>query len=193
MTNIYAQEEEIINIENIDGIILGGSSSSVYENAQWISKLRDQIKVIYTHNIPLLGCCFGSHIIADTLGGMIGKGKTSELGIQTVSLTRNGEKDPLFYNLPNEIDVITSHEDDIFSIGNMGTRLAYNQVSSYQSFSFGALTKGVQFHPEYTIDTLNKMEEIYGIEKTSKNVSYVGKQIIDNFFQHIVYENKYGK
>jgi GMP synthase-like glutamine amidotransferase len=193
MTNIYAQEEEIINIENIDGIILWWSSSSVYENAQWISKLRDQIKVIYTHNIPLLWCCFWSHIIADTLWWMIWKWKTSELGIQTVSLTRNWEKDPLFYNLPNEIDVITSHEDDIFSIGNMWTRLAYNQVSSYQSFSFWALTKWVQFHPEYTIDTLNKMEEIYGIEKTSKNVSYVWKQIIDNFFQHIVYENKYWK
>lgn len=189
--NIYAQEEEITNIEDIDGIILWWSSSSVYENAQWIDKLRDQIKVIHARNIPLLWCCFGSHIIADTLWWTVWKWVASELGIQTISLTRNWQKDPLFYNLPNEIDVITSHEDDIFSIGNIWTRLAYNPVSSYQSFSFWALTKWVQFHPEYTIEALNKMEEIYRAEKTSKTVSYVWKQIIDNFFQHIVYKNKY--
>ncbi len=189
--NVYAQEKKIINIEGVDGVILWWSSSSVYENAQWIAKLRDQIKFIHAHNIPLLWCCFGSHIIADALWWRVSKWLMSELGVQTISLTKNWQQDPLFYNLPNKIDVITSHEDDVFSIGNIWTKLAYNSVSSYQGFSFWALTKWIQFHPEYTIDALNKMEEIYGVEKTPKIVSYVWKQIIDNFFQYIVYKNKY--
>lgn len=190
IVNVYAQEP-MINIADVDGIILWWSSSSAYENIHWISNLKELIKTIHTHNIPLLWCCFWSHVIADALWWVIWKWVSLELWVHKISLTKNWQKDPLFYDLPDEIDVIMSHKDDVFSIGDLWTRLAYNATSFYQGFSFWTLIKWLQFHPEYTIDTLNKMEKIYGITKTSNPISYTWKQIIDNFLQHIVYKNKY--
>lgn len=188
--NVFAQDE-IYNINNVDGIIIGWSSTSVYNNEKWIDRIKEQIKKIKINNIPLLWLCFWAQIIAETLWWKVIKWKELELWIKKIYITNDWVRDPLFYNLPDEIDVISSHEDDIYEIGDQWRQLAYNSSSYYQAYWIGELIRGVQFHPEYDIDTINKIEEIYNLSKTEKDKWYIWKQIIDNFFNNIVYKNKY--
>lgn len=188
--NVFAQDE-LYNINNVDGIIIGGSSASVYNNEKWMDRIREQIKTIKLNNIPLLWCCFWAQIIAEALWWKVVKGKELELWVKRIYFTETGKRDPLFYNLPDAVDIISSHEDDIYDIGREWCQLAYNSVSFYQGYSVWELIRGVQFHPEYNIDTINKIEDIYNVGKTERDRQHDWHQIIDNFLNNIVYKNKY--
>ncbi|CAJ0765651.1 457_t:CDS:2, partial [Entrophospora sp. SA101] len=65
----YPNDKELI--EDIDVIIITGSSFSVYEDVPWIHKLDNFISLIYNNyrKVKLVGICFGHQIIAKALAG----------------------------------------------------------------------------------------------------------------------------
>ncbi|CAH1766271.1 12314_t:CDS:2 [Entrophospora sp. SA101] len=65
----YPSDKELK--EDIDAIIITGSSFSVYEDVPWIHKLDNFISLIYNNyrKVKLVGICFGHQIIAKALAG----------------------------------------------------------------------------------------------------------------------------
>jgi len=46
-----------------------GSSFSVYDDVEWIHKLKTFVKEIFDRKRKFIGFCFGHHLIAESLGG----------------------------------------------------------------------------------------------------------------------------
>ena len=126
---------------DVPAVIFSGGPSSVYENAA------PQIdNAIFDLNIPILGICYGLHLmITDSGGQVIHKGQ-GEYGFAKV---HPEVKSPLFDNLSQESQVWMSHGDEIENIGNgfdVIARSSNNIIAAIQHHERPLY--GVQFHPE---------------------------------------------
>lgn len=90
---------------NPKGIIFTGGPNSVYEaNSPLISK------EIFELNIPILGICYGSQLMAHLLGGKVEKAIVSEYGKTEVDVNTNSL---LFKNVNSKTSCFMSHTDYI--------------------------------------------------------------------------------
>ena len=126
---------------DVPAVIFSGGPSSVYENAA------PQVdNAILDLNIPVLGICYGLHLmISDSGGQVIHKGQ-GEYGFAKV---HPEVKSPLFDNLSQESQVWMSHGDEIENIGNgfdVIARSSNNIIAAIQHHERPLY--GVQFHPE---------------------------------------------
>lgn len=59
-------------LQEFDGLLIGGSPSSVHDEDPWIGRLLDLIRAGHAAGKPLAGACFGHQAIAKALGGVVG-------------------------------------------------------------------------------------------------------------------------
>ena len=122
------------------GLIFTGGPNSVYEEA---SPSCDP--AILALGIPILGICYGSHLIAHLAGGSVRRAPVGEYG--RIAVTHGGSA--LFDKVPAEFTCWMSHQDYIAELpsGYIGT--ARTRTCPYAAFE--NREKGiyaVQFHPE---------------------------------------------
>ena len=145
--NVYCEVHpynlEIEKIKELDpkGIIFTGGPNSVYgEN----SPIRD--KEIFGLNIPVLGICYGSQLMAHVLGGKVATAPVSEYGKTEVAVDNSS---PLF----QEVDATTicwmSHTDYIEHAPEDFTVTAHTPVCPVAAMeNQEKQLYAVQFHPE---------------------------------------------
>ncbi len=122
-------------------IILSGGPNSVYDEG---APRPDP--AVWTGRIPVLGICYGAHLMAQELGGDVLPSTRREYGPASVTITHD---DGLFEGLEREQPVWMSHGDSI-------TRLpeGFRATAQTDSTPFAALADpsrnlyGIQFHPE---------------------------------------------
>jgi GMP synthase (glutamine-hydrolysing) len=154
--NVYSEifpyfiDISIIKDKSPNGIILSGGPDSVLDsNSPTINKS------IFDLNVPILGICYGSQLIAKLMGGLVYKSKDAEFGYARVKISNN--KNKLFYGLPDNIEVWMSHNDVIKKLPN-GFRLAALSSGNKVAAIFDDKRKiyGLQFHPEVTHTKMGK-------------------------------------
>lgn len=59
-------------VQGFDGLLIGGSPSSVHDEDPWIGRLMALIRDGFAAGVPLAGACFGHQAIAKALGGRVG-------------------------------------------------------------------------------------------------------------------------
>ena len=121
------------------GIILSGGPASVYDPGaptlpDWV--LREAM--------PVLGICYGMHLMANALDGEVEPAAKREYGPATVEIT---EPSPLFERLPTALDVWMSHGDHVTRLPQGFARIASSDNAPIAGMSDGR-RYGIQFHPE---------------------------------------------
>jgi GMP synthase (glutamine-hydrolysing) len=133
-----------IRASNLNGIILSGGPSSVYDTgAPTIPK------EIFKLGIPVLGICYGWQLMAKLLDGSV-KNTTKEYGPEKIVLSSKYKVSSIFKNLPKQsFSVIVSHGDTVTKLPKGFETLGETKTVKYSAV---ANTKenlfGVQFHPE---------------------------------------------
>lgn len=102
---------------------------------------------IYELGVPILGICYGAQLIAEQLGGTVGRGMRGEYG--RARMTRTGASDLLTEDIPAEHDVWMSHFDAITEVPT-GFRATASTPDAPVAVLESAERRiwGVQFHPE---------------------------------------------
>jgi GMP synthase (glutamine-hydrolysing) len=137
----YSTPATELKAAGICGIILSGGPSSVYSPK---APLPD--KALFELGVPVLGICYGIHLMGLLLGGEVARGKQREYGLGT--LTINAES-PLFKGVPKTSRVWNSHGDKLLKMP-----AGYRAVASSENSEFAAIEDdtrkfyGIQFHPE---------------------------------------------
>jgi GMP synthase (glutamine-hydrolysing) len=122
------------------GFILSGGPASVYdEGAPAVPSY------VYETGLPVLGICYGMHIIAHQLGGRVALGEKREYGAVTLHLSQDS---PLFEYLPFSLPVWMSHGDQIVELPPGFTTLAYSSNCPISAMGSKRGIYGLQFHPE---------------------------------------------
>jgi GMP synthase (glutamine-hydrolysing) len=123
-------------------IILSGGPKSVHvEGAPALDP------AIYELGVPILGICYGAQLIAQQLGGVVGRGMRGEYG--RAHLTRTADSSLLHIDIPVEHDVWMSHFDAVTEVP-----VGFRATASTPDAPVAVLESderriwGVQFHPE---------------------------------------------
>lgn len=88
-------------IEGYHALILLGGPISVYDNHTFFKKEERLIKDTIAKNIPILGICLGSQILANVLGARVYKGEQKEIGRYNIKFA-NISTDKVMYDFGNE-------------------------------------------------------------------------------------------
>jgi GMP synthase (glutamine-hydrolysing) len=124
------------------GYILSGSPSSVYDAGapQLPAYVRESGR-------PILGICYGMHLLAQALGGQVSPSPAREYG--PAEVTWSTSTDPLAGGLPSPMRVWMSHGDQVAAPPPGFSILATSQNSPIAAISDPRRRiYGIQFHPE---------------------------------------------
>lgn len=133
-----------------DGVILGGSENSAWEDTAFNDLLLDLIAICRNNEIPFFGICFGAQLLGRALGGNVARHPDGiELGTTSVRISQKGRQHFLFRGLrKTSIQTVEAHSDAVLTLPPDCELLASTEHTPVQAFSFRGLLTGVQFHPE---------------------------------------------
>jgi GMP synthase (glutamine-hydrolysing) len=168
--------DEVAAMEPAAIVLSGGPKSVHVEGAPSLDQR------IYELGVPILGICYGAQLIAQQLGGVVGRGMRGEYG--RAELTRIGASSLLPDEAPPVHDVWMSHFDGITE-----APAGFTVTASTPGAPVAALEDddrriyGVQFHPEvvhspHGMAVMSRfLRERAGIEPDWRMSSVIDEQI----------------
>ena len=130
-----------------DFLLIMGGPMSVNDSDSWITEELAFLQTALRKDIPTLGICFGSQLLAKALGGSVVPGTTFEIGMNPVTVTDEGKVDPVFSQLPSTFQVFQWHGEGIVLPQETRSLMASANFP-IQAFRAQDLCYGLLFHPE---------------------------------------------
>ena len=192
ITSINAKHETIPN-QKFSLVVILGAPESANDDFPYLIEEQELITNSVNDNIPVLGICLGSQLIAKTFGAKVYKGPTKEIGFYHDLMFSNDSK--LFGGFKNPFTVFHWH-GDTFDLPTDATRLALSENYPNQAFQYKSAI-GLQFHLEVNEQMVNlwldkteeKLQQITYIDPQKirsdidENISIV-KSNMENFYKN---------
>ncbi|MEO6282148.1 MAG: amidotransferase [Dyadobacter sp.] len=135
------------SVNECDVYICTGSKSSVYDEDDWIFRLKDFLKQIYQSKKVYLGVCFGHQMLAEALGGKVEKSDVGWcVGVHTFQMLQHRKW--MVPALP-AVNLLMMCQDQVMKLPPDSTLLASTPDCPVAMFSVGERMVGVQAHPEF--------------------------------------------
>lgn len=132
------------------GLLISGSVHGVYERSPWILAVEALIREAHARHFPVFGICFGHQLIATALGGRVEKAPRWEFGTHPVWFSGSH---PFLTGVHSGLWTIQTHQDQVTQLPPQAVSLGFSYQTAHQILACGSCF-GVQFHPEYTPETL---------------------------------------
>ena len=139
------------DLSGFAGLLVMGGPMSVNDEAKypWLKAEDRLLKEALAADLPTLGICLGSQLIAKAAGGTVRRGPRKEIGWYQVRLTPAARHDRLFREFPETVEVFQWH-GEYFDTPPGAVNLASSALYQCQAFSIGRNVYGLLFHLEVT-------------------------------------------
>lgn len=144
------QQDYPLNIDECDAYLITGSKASVYDDADWIQRLKHFVVECFEQEKKLLGICFGHQLIAHALGGLVKKNQKG-WGMGLASSKVTGKPDWLS-PVQNEFNLLVSHQDQVMQLPPQASLIAGNDFCPIASYQVNRSILTFQGHPEFNRD-----------------------------------------
>ncbi|MEM7009278.1 MAG: gamma-glutamyl-gamma-aminobutyrate hydrolase family protein [Thermodesulfobacteriota bacterium] len=137
------------SLTGYDGLIVLGGPMNVDEVDDY-PNLATEVKLIQQavdKEMPVLGVCLGSQLLAKALGAKVNKNPEKEIGWYDVTPTTDGRDDALISNFSGTEKIFQWH-GDTFDLPSGAELLASSPLCKNQAFRYGDNVYGFQFHLE---------------------------------------------
>ena len=171
ITSVNAKHEKLPD-ENFSLVVILGAPESANDDLPYLQAEQRLIKNSVDENIPVLGICLGSQLIAKTFGAKVYAGSKKEIGFYNDLKIDNNSK--LFSRFQNPFTVFHWHSDT-FDLPEGSIRLASSENYQNQAFQYKCAI-GLQFHLEVNEDMVNLWLD--NTEERLKEVPYIDPQKI---------------
>ncbi len=192
ITSVNAKNEELPK-KDFSLVVILGAPESANDDLPYLLAEQQLIKDCVEKNIPVLGICLGSQLIAKTFGAKIYRGPKKEIGFYNDLKISNDSA--LFSGFKNPFTVFHWHADT-FDLPENAIRLASSEHYPNQAFQYKSAV-GLQFHLEVNEDMVNlwldnteeKLQKIPDIDpqkirsEINENISTV-KSNMKNFYNN---------
>lgn len=149
-------------IDGAQGLIVGGAGWSAFEDIPYYQEFTNCLCAARQRGLPIFGICFGAQTLAHLFGGqVVPDDARAEYGTIEVACGTTANRDPLFSETSPSFLAQSWHHDRISILPPGAVPLAWSRVGAVlQAFAFpGERIWGVQFHPERTSDTFERVLE----------------------------------
>jgi len=192
ITSVNAKHEQLPDKEYSLVVILGAPESA-NDDLPYLHAEQHLIKNCVDKNVPVLGICLGSQLIAKTFGGKVYRGPKKEIGFYNdLKITTNST---LFSGFKNPFTVFHWHADT-FDLPDGAIRLVSSEYYPNQAFQYKSAI-GLQFHLEVNEEMVNlwldnteeKLQKVTDIDPQKirseivENISDV-KSNMNNFYNN---------
>jgi GMP synthase-like glutamine amidotransferase len=141
-------------------LTFGGAMHADQDDAHpWLRSQSELFGGLIEQGTPTLGVCLGAQILASAAGSVLRRLPDPEIGWLNVTLTPDGEADPLLSSLPNRFTAFQWHSYE-FTAPPGAVPLA-SSPACLQEFRAGDVAWAIQFHPEVTRDDADKWTREY--------------------------------
>ena len=161
--------EAIPALEGYDALICMGGPMDVFDEAEhpWLAAEKAIIReAVRDRAMPFLGACLGHQLLAEVLGGAVGRMAAPEVGLMEVALTASGKADPLFAGLNDTLACLQWHGCEITTPPADSEILASSPGCAVQAVRVGQHAYGLQFHIEMTEMTVAEWGGLPAYEKS---------------------------
>jgi GMP synthase-like glutamine amidotransferase len=169
--SVNAKHEKLPEKENSLVVILGAPESA-NDNLPYLQEEQKLIKKSVENNIPVLGICLGSQLIAKTFGGKVFRGPKKEIGFFNDLVPEANSS--LFSGFDDPFTVFHWH-GDTFDLPEGAIRLASSEIYQNQAFRFKSAV-GLQFHLEVNEEMVNLWLD--KTEEKLQSIPYIDPQKI---------------
>ncbi len=138
--------------------IMGGPQDTWQEDEfPWLVEEKAWIReAVRNRRMPVMGFCLGAQLLADALGGEVGRMAKPEFGLFDVSLTDAGKIDPLFKNVNPVYKTLHWHGAEVKRLPPDMPVLAETPDCKIQAFRATPTAYGIQYHMELTPQTVTE-------------------------------------
>ncbi len=131
---------------DVDGVVITGSASGVYEPHSWIAPLKEAVRDYGVSGVPVIGICFGHQIIAEAYGGRVRRsGRGWGVGMHDYEASALGQK----ILQAEGLSCVVSHRDQVEDMPQNAQCLAGSEFCPHGALYYpkeNALS--FQMHPE---------------------------------------------
>ena len=177
--DVESAQAPTLDISGYDGIVSLGAIAGVLEEAKhaWMPVERKMFEQALELDIPLLGICFGSQLLASAGGAEVYKVATPEVGWTKVDMVsagaaagvEGGSTDAVMAALGDAPDVFHFHYDSFTIPENFELFGVTGDIP--QAFKVGKRAWGMQFHIEVGLAAMHSWFATYGRAFEKEGVS----------------------
>jgi len=171
ITSINAKHEIIPN-KKFSLVVILGAPESANDDFPYLIEEQQLIKTSVNDDIPVLGICLGSQLIAKTFGAKIYSGPKKEIGFYND--LKISSDSTFFSGFQNPFTVFHWH-GDTFDLPQGALRLASSEHYPNQAFQYKSAI-GLQFHLEVNEEMVNLWLD--NTEEKLQKISYINPQEI---------------
>ena len=148
----YHELGEPIPEDRHGGLMIMGGPMSANDD---LPGLRDELRLIEAalkEELPVLGICLGSQLIARALGARVYRNAELEIGWEKVWFTDAAREDAVFRGIDSEM--FFHWHGETFDLPDGALWLGYSEKTRHQAYRYGENVYGIQFHPEITAEMI---------------------------------------
>ncbi|MGR5118322.1 type 1 glutamine amidotransferase [Vibrio astriarenae] len=183
------------SLNGYSGIFISGSPHGAYEDIPFINRLHQLIQNAEKLQIPMLGICFGSQILASALCGkdQVFIRPYCEVAYKSLLTTQAAKEDEIAKDLASSVSFFVWHNDEVKSSHPDMVILAYSDLCGNHIWRYrDSRVWGIQGHPEITREQAliwfeenrERLEQdgadIDELKQTAHNAE-MGKTMLSNF------------
>ena len=150
ITSVNAKHEKLPD-QYFSLVVILGAPESANDDLPYLKDEQQLIRNSVEKNIPVLGICLGSQLIAKTFGGKVYSGPKKEIGFYND--LKVSDNSGLFSGFQNPFTVFHWH-GDTFDLPEGAIPLASSEHYQNQAFRYKSAV-GLQFHLEVNAEMVN--------------------------------------
>ncbi len=141
------------DLQSYDAVFVTGSPLHLYQDTPETRREVDLMRAVFDAGVPAFGSCAGLQVATVAAGGTVRPCRRGrEAGFaRRITLTEAGRRHPLLAGRPAAFDAPAFHTDEVETLPEGGTLLAFNAVTDAQAVEIrhgAGVFWGVQYHPE---------------------------------------------
>lgn len=158
-----------IGLGDYSAIIVGGSPFDVSTPEREKSGIQRRIEADFmglferlaAADFPFLGACSGNGLLGKFCGASISRKYAEPIGGADITLTEEGQRDPLLQHCPKTFRVLLGHKEACDDVPPGTVLLARSRACPVQMFRLRTNLYATQFHPEADPEVFKLRIEVY--------------------------------